>query len=221
MDLKKYFNSALPDNVHATVKDLWFNSIVDRYSGLNRRCHNLNDLNNCLQHFESVKTFVKNPNAIVLALIFRYFEYDPRLADCSEININNFKKFIDESKLSTDSTLCDDVIALLKVASTNSTDEHKTEGCYGFDDKHYFLDIDMVILGMGPSDYDKYTNYVREEYDFIDDKTYKELRVKVLESFLQIPNIYATKIFRDKYELIARNNIQREINSHKSTTESN
>lgn len=37
----------------------------------------------------------------------------------------------------------------------------------------------MAILGMGPDDYEKYTNHVREEYDFLDDVTYKELRVKV------------------------------------------
>lgn len=75
--------------------------------------------------------------------------------------------------------MCDNVISLLKVSATNSTEEHKTEGCYGCEDKHYFLDIDMAILGMGPADYEKYTNHVREEYAFLDDETYKELRIKV------------------------------------------
>lgn len=75
--------------------------------------------------------------------------------------------------------LCEDVISLLKVAATNSTDEHKIEGCFGCEDKHYFLDIDMAILGMGPEDYKKYTKHVRAEYDFLDDQTYKDLRIKV------------------------------------------
>jgi len=78
-----------------------------------------------------------------------------------------------------DTVLCDNVISLLKVGATNSTEEHKTEGCYGCEDKHYFLDVDMAILGMGPADYEKYTNHVREEYAFLDEETYKELRIKV------------------------------------------
>lgn len=79
--------------------------------------------------------------------------------------------------------MCDHVISLLRVGATNSTEEHKTEGCYGCEDKHYFLDVDMAVLGMGPADYEKYTNHVREEYAFLDDETYKKLRVKVCISF--------------------------------------
>jgi len=74
----------------------------------------------------------------------------------------------------------------LKVGATNSTEEHKIEGCYGCEDKHYFLDVDMAILGMGPADYEKYTNHVREEYAFLDDETYKTLRVKVCYIFVYI-----------------------------------
>lgn len=65
------------------------------------------------------------------------------------------------------------------MGAINSTEEHKTEGCYGCEDKHYFLDIDMAILGTGPLDYEKYTIHVREEYVFLDNETYKELRIKV------------------------------------------
>lgn len=79
--------------------------------------------------------------------------------------------------------MSDHVISLLKVGAINSTDEHKIEGCYGCDDKHFFLDIDMAILGMGPDDYENYTNNVRKEYAFLNDETYKELRVKVCYNY--------------------------------------
>lgn len=34
------------------------------------------------------------------------FEYDPKLADCSEVNINHFRKFAEESKLNLVNLFC-------------------------------------------------------------------------------------------------------------------
>lgn len=71
MMLEKYFNGSLPNDVHQSVRDVWLRTLLDRYNAPDRRCHGLDDLNDCLQQFESVKSFLKNPNAVTLALIFR------------------------------------------------------------------------------------------------------------------------------------------------------
>jgi predicted metal-dependent HD superfamily phosphohydrolase len=103
----------------------------------------------------------------------------------------------------------------------------------GQDDVHYFLDFDMAILGSSKegeyrathfpgvhvshnpkhtfTEYDTYKKQIREEYAHYDDTTYAQGRLKVLRLFLQIPNIFATKEFRENYELRARQNIAREI----------
>lgn len=69
--LEKYFYSSLPNDVHGSVRDVWLKALLDHYSAPDRRCHGLDDLNECLQQFETAKSFVKNPNAVILALIFR------------------------------------------------------------------------------------------------------------------------------------------------------
>lgn len=67
----------------------------------------------------------------------------------------------------------------MKAAATHSTEAHKTNDLYGNDDCHFFLDIDMAVLGSTPEDYAQYTELVQKEYEFLPDKTYKALRCKV------------------------------------------
>jgi len=86
---------------------------------------------------------------------------------------------------------------------------------YGSEDQHYFLDIDMAVLGSSPEHYSEYTAKVQQEYAFLPEATYRNLRLKVLQSFLQIPNIFASKEFREKFECKARANIQKEVDSLK------
>jgi len=70
---------------------------------------------------------------------------------------------------------------LLKAATTHSTEEHKTGGAVGCEDRHYFLDIDMTPLGASPEEYEKYSTKVREEYSFLPDAMYRNLRLRVSE----------------------------------------
>lgn len=101
----------------------------------------------------------------------------------------------------------------MEASAIHSTDEHKTEGAFGVDDHHYFLDLDMAVLGSPPEQYGQYTAELHSEYSFLDVTSYKNLRKKVLQSFLLIPNIFATKEFREKFEKQARQNIQDELQS--------
>lgn len=71
MLIDKYFHESLPKDVLQSVKTFWWNSLVDHYYTNNRRCHRLEDLNDCLQHFETAKSFLKNPIAVSLAILFR------------------------------------------------------------------------------------------------------------------------------------------------------
>ncbi len=82
-----------------------------------------------------------------------------------------------------DPNLCQDVVRLLEATGTNITEEHMANHLYGTDDKHYFLDIDMAVLGAPAEEYNLYTKHVREEYSFLSNEFYKNLRLKVSSKF--------------------------------------
>jgi predicted metal-dependent HD superfamily phosphohydrolase len=71
------------------------------------------------------------------------------------------------------------VVDLLCAAATHSTDAHKTAGMYGSEDLHFFLDIDMAVLGSNPEHYSEYTDKVQKEYTFLPETMYRSLRLKV------------------------------------------
>lgn len=139
------------------------------------------------------------------------FEYEPRNADSHLKNIEHFKQFALDCCVPLESKQVREVISLLECTSSHMTEEHMTKGVVGRLDKHYFLDIDMSVLGSPSEQYQNYAERVQQEYSFLDKSAYSSLRVKVLQSFLQIPNIFATEEFRSKYEEQARKNIHQEI----------
>uniref|UniRef100_A0A8D8Y9K6 Uncharacterized protein n=1 Tax=Cacopsylla melanoneura TaxID=428564 RepID=A0A8D8Y9K6_9HEMI len=192
-------------------RDEWWIKILQNYSDEKRKYHNLNFLENKFKHLDEVKNNIKNINVMSFAIFFQYLEYDPSQGmKCQDKNLEQFWKFINEARISNqdDTGIYSEVTYLLNI---ESTDEHKSPGVYGSDDIHYFLDLDMLELGTQPEEYLSYTQKLREEYDFLKDQFYFSLRIKLLQNFLQIPNIYATKEFRDRYESIARENIEQEI----------
>lgn len=72
--------------------------------------------------------------------------------------------------------------------------------------------FDCAICRADAVEYAEYAARLEQEYvEQMDPKTYKNMRLKILQTFLTIPNIYATAIFRNKFETIARDNIAQEI----------
>lgn len=193
------------------TRDAWWKRIRQRYSEPARHHHNLDHLEQMAALVAEYGQYLSNPTAVALALFFQYFEYDPKSQDNEERCIEAFRQFAEEARIPTDSELFLSVTELIQLTKLHSTDEHKQEGMFGREDKHFFLDLDMCVLGSGPAEYKDYTEKVRLEYSFVPDAVYKNLRSKVLRSFLQIPNIFSTEPFRAKYEDRAKDNIRAEI----------
>ncbi|KAK7790154.1 hypothetical protein R5R35_002625 [Gryllus longicercus] len=203
-------------DISGDIADSWWAKIVKQYSDDERVTHDMDYLKETFERFESVKKELECPNAVALALIFLYYDYDPKAMDCTDKNVEHFKEFASDAGIPDESPLRTKVLHLMEAASTHSTEEHKTDGAFGNEDRHYFLDLDIADLGSAPEKYSVYVAKIKKEYAFLPESMYKSLRIKVLESLLQIPNIYATREFREKYENQARRNVEDEVKSLKT-----
>ncbi|XP_055952850.1 uncharacterized protein LOC129988615 isoform X2 [Argiope bruennichi] len=208
----------LTADVENSIKEKWWNTLKSHYSEDSRKYHTFFHLKHMFNHLESLNNEIQNKNAVSYAIFFHDAVYDARSQENEEQSIKLFNEFASESGISKKQELVSKVEELILALKAHCTEEHKTEGVFGKDDVHYFLDFDISILGSDPVEYKKYTQQIREEYSFLSKEKYNFLRSKVLQLFLQIPNIYATQAFREKYEEQARNNILSEIECLKTDT---
>lgn len=199
------------EGLDSDVCDTWFTKLQEAYTEEKRTYHNLDFLREKLECYYDIKDNLKSQQAVLLAIFFQNFEYDPKALDGENKNLDHFNTFAEEAGIPQDSELREGTCDLLRVAAVHSTDAHKVGGAFGGEDAHYFLDLDMAVLGSPPEHYAEYREKIRGEYSFLSEPMYTALRLKVLQNFVQIPNIFATKEFREKYEEQARQNIQAEI----------
>jgi len=76
-----------------------------------------------------------------------------------------------------------------------------------------FLDLDLAVLGTSPSEYDEYAVQIRQEYIHYCWEEYAAGRRAVLNGFLAREWLYFTDHFRQRYEMQARKNLQRELDN--------
>ena len=72
-------------------------------------------------------------------------------------------------------------------------------------------DIDLAILGQPTDDFDRYDRAIRLEYAWVPDPAYRRERAAVLRRLLAREPLYATRSFRERYELTARANLRRAL----------
>lgn len=146
-------------------------------------------------------------STIVFAVYFQYYEFDGK-RNCVEKNCEAFEEFCSDAGLKDEST-----IKLVKKLLGDETVDTMPR----YDEEiNIIQDLDLVVLGSTPEEYKRYRELLRKEYSHLDDSSYTKMRLKVLETFLMIPTIFATDCFRTKFEETARKNILKEIEDLKN-----
>jgi len=179
-----------------------FNYLKRQYRLPTRHYHNLNHISDILQKFKSANSEVENPAIIEFAIWFHDVIYNPLSKK------NEFKSAERASKYLAKSTLPHEQIQLIH-GLIEATEKHIPLEDYP--DSQLFLDLDLSILGSPSEQYFQYTQQVRREYFHVPKILYQRGRAKALQSFLERERIFYTDEMREKYELKARENIQKEM----------
>ncbi|KAK4323544.1 hypothetical protein Pmani_005776 [Petrolisthes manimaculis] len=196
------------------VAERWWGVVTGQYTGEGRVYHNHTYLTQLFALHRQYNQKLTNPQAVALAIFFHKLEYNPQCGDSDLKNLERFNSFMSEAgEGQQDSALATSVRTLLEAAVSNLTEAHMTQGGCGDQDTHYFLDFTTAVLGTSHQEYDHYTTKIQAEYIHLPTSAYTQLRLKMLKNLLLMPNIYATAEFQASQEKLARENIQREIDT--------
>jgi predicted metal-dependent HD superfamily phosphohydrolase len=185
---------------HRLAEELW-TEIGKNYSGTKRYYHTLQHLDNLLGQLVEVKEQIQNWEAILFALYYHDIVYNVSRSDNEEKSAEFAEKRMKQIPVPLDTiNLTKEQILLTKshIISTNS-------------DTNYFTDADLSILGQPWEIYSVYYKNVRKEYSIYPGFMYNRGRKKVLHHFLNMDRIFKTEFFHHKFELQAKQNLQKEL----------
>ena len=180
--------------------DYW-QEIEKSYSQKRRKYHNLLHLENMILELENVKDQILDYETLLFSVFYHDIIYKSTSKDNEEKSAEIAKKSLEKLDISSER-----VIKIYnQILATKSHQKSKDS------DTNFLLDADLTILGKDWNVYENYTNQIRKEYSIYPDFLYNPGRKKVLIHFLEFDEIFKTEYFKEKYEKIARENIQREI----------
>lgn len=185
----------LPDSIPC------YEQVYAAYSERHRYYHTIQHIDAMLAHFDSVSEYANAPAELELAIWF----HDAIYKAFSKTNELDSAVWAKEFLLSNgyDPDGSESVFNLIMATLHNGQPRDL--------DQKLMVDIDLTILGSSPSVYDEFERNVRKEYRLIPSFIYRKKRKQILQGFLNQPSIYNTEHFKNQYEALARENIQRAI----------
>jgi predicted metal-dependent HD superfamily phosphohydrolase len=178
-----------------------FQVICSYYAALDRQYHTLQHLTECLDLFEPVLELATHPAEVEMALWFHDAIYNPVSKD-NEAQSAQWASH-ELSKAGVLPERIDQIHALI-MATCHTSLPTTSDECL-------LVDIDLAILGAAIERFTEYEQQIRAEYSFVPEAIFNQKRQEILQGFLDRPTIYSTPYFRDKLELIARQNIKKSI----------
>lgn len=197
-----FFQLCLPFNQNKMLTENFWFEIEKKYSEKGRHYHNLSHLENMFTELELVKGKIVGFTNISFSVFYHDVIYDAS-SKLNEEKSAEFAKLRFE-KLGLNKTDIEEISKQILATKSHQKSESN--------DINYLLDADLSILGKDVDTYVNYAQQIRKEYSIYPDFIYKPGRRKVLQHFLEMKSIFKTHYFKEKYEVLARENIKFELN---------
>ena len=180
------------------ITDSW-NDLKEKYYGEDRYYHDLWHLETMFREYDEIKPKLQYADETAISIFYHDFIYNPIRSDNEKRSAKRMRKVLRKTSFENIDYCFEQIMAT------------KTHQSSSDNDTNYLLDMDLVILGKAPEDYELYTQNVRKEYNMYPDILYKPGRRKVLKNFLSRDRIFKTEEFIVKYENQARENLEEEL----------
>jgi len=195
----------LKAKVDVRFTDFIYNKLEEFYNGNERYYHNLDHIKTLLEFLEwdfgdQLKQIHKSSKTIVeIAIWFHDVIYIPGYTENEIASANFCKIFTSSMKLSK----WYDIDGLII-----DTDHKFIPLTLGL--SNIICDLDLRELA-DEKRYFEIANLVRKEFSHLSIEEWRKGRKEFLKSFLAKDRIYHTKMYYDRYEKLARENIEKEL----------
>lgn len=182
------------------IQSFW-QEIELAYSDKSRHYHNLSHLENMYNQLLEVKDLIDDFGVVLFSLFYHDMVYDSSKKDNEERSADLARERMQTLGVSEDKILkC--VTQILETKGHSISEDNDT---------NFFTDADLSILGLDWDLYSEYAQNVRKEYNNYPTIIYKIGRRKVLKHFLGMERIFKTEFFFEKFEVLARGNLRKEL----------
>jgi predicted metal-dependent HD superfamily phosphohydrolase len=185
--------------------DRFFNEIERKYTTSRRHYHNLQHIQALLDFCENYSGQLKDADVVAFSVFYHDTIYNVLRKDNEPRSAQLAVKRLQALSVPPEKTT--QVKIYIEATQTHAITATVTNP----GDLQLFLDFDMSILGADWAAYEAYTYQVRREYRIYPDKIYYPGRKQFLQHCLQREHIFQTPVFRDRYEVRARENMVQEL----------
>lgn len=181
--------------------------LIQAYTGTDRRYHSLPHIHHCLLEHESVRNVCPEPTAVEAAIWFHDVVYVPP----SLVNEEESARVADQTLPVMGMPEKTSQLVHELILDTKHQSKPRTQAGL------FMVDIDISAMGQSFERFDADGRNIRQEYHHVDEATFNRNRTALFERLLSRPSIYYTQVFRDRYEVKARENISRTLSRLKPT----